>query len=119
MVWAISSGRPTRPSGTVAAKLAFFSGVPVKRSSIPVSMGPWAARLMRTPDAAASSADGAGATVARRHHPYFMLHAEQCTQDIDIDRRSVGFCGLSVTGPVCPRSSTIDSNVQMTKVCDA
>src|SRR5580704_6447114 len=29
MAWAISSGRPTRPSGTVAAKPAFFSGVQV------------------------------------------------------------------------------------------
>src|SRR5580704_16225447 len=56
MVWAISSGRPTRLSGTVAAKPAFLSGVPVKRSSIPVSIGPGATRLMRTPDAAASSA---------------------------------------------------------------
>src|SRR5580658_154280 len=56
MVWAISSGLPTRLSGTVAAKLAFLSGVPVKRSSIPVSIGPGATMLMRTPDAAASSA---------------------------------------------------------------
>src|SRR5580692_1268292 len=40
MVWAISSGRPTRLSGTVAAKPALLSGVPVKRSSIPVSIGP-------------------------------------------------------------------------------
>src|SRR5580692_845361 len=56
IVWAISSGRPTRLSGTVAAKLAFFSGVPVKRSNIPVSTGPGATRLIRTPDAAASSA---------------------------------------------------------------
>src|SRR5580692_10042234 len=56
MVWAISSGRPIRLSGTVAARPAFFSGVPAKRSSIPVSMGPGATTLMRNPDAAASSA---------------------------------------------------------------
>src|ERR1700686_804715 len=56
MVWAISSGLPTRLSGTVAAKLAFLSSVPVKRFSIPVSIGPGATMLTRTPDAAASSA---------------------------------------------------------------
>src|SRR5579862_6432372 len=56
MVWAMSSGLPTRLSGTVAAKLAFLSTVPVKRFSIPVSTGPGATTLTRTPDAAASSA---------------------------------------------------------------
>src|SRR5882757_7850198 len=56
MVWAISSGLPIRLSGTVAASPAFLSAVPVKRLSIPVSMGPGATRLMRTPDAAASNA---------------------------------------------------------------
>src|SRR6266853_6726808 len=56
MVWAISSGLPTRLSGTVAARPAFLSSVPAKRFSIPVSIGPGATMLMRTPDAAASSA---------------------------------------------------------------
>ena len=42
MVWAISSGRPTRLSGTVAAKSTL--AVPVKRSSIPVSIRPRATR---------------------------------------------------------------------------
>src|ERR1700738_3660896 len=56
MVWAISSGLPTRLSGTVAAKPAFLSAVPVNRFSIPVSIGPGATMLTRTPDAAASSA---------------------------------------------------------------
>src|SRR5580704_19530393 len=56
MVWAISSGRPTRLSGTVAASAAFLSAVPVNRFNIPVSMGPGATMLMRTPDAAASRA---------------------------------------------------------------
>src|SRR5216684_3882556 len=56
MVWAISSGLPTRLSGTVAAKPAFLSAVPAKRLSIPVSIGPGATMLMRTPDEAASSA---------------------------------------------------------------
>ena len=40
MVLAISSGLPTRLTGTVAARLAFLSAVPVKRFSIPVSIGP-------------------------------------------------------------------------------
>jgi hypothetical protein len=56
MVSAISSGLPTRLSGTVAAKPAFLSAVPAKRFSIPVSIGPGATMLMRAPDAAASSA---------------------------------------------------------------
>ena len=56
MVLAISSGVPTRLSGTVAARLAFLSGVPVKRFSIPVSTGPGETMLTRIPDSAASSA---------------------------------------------------------------
>src|SRR5580704_6615957 len=56
MVLAISSGLPTRLSGTVAARLAFLSVVPVKRFSIPVSTGPGETMLTRTPDAAASRA---------------------------------------------------------------
>src|SRR5947207_9186655 len=56
MVSAISSGLPTRLSGTVAARPAFLSSVPVKRFSIPVSIGPGATMLTRTPDEAASSA---------------------------------------------------------------
>src|SRR5207245_1224708 len=56
MVWATSSGAPTRLSGTVVIKPAFLSSVPVKRFSIPVSIGPGATALTRTPDPAASSA---------------------------------------------------------------
>src|SRR6266481_8035469 len=56
IVCAISSGLPTRLSGTVAVRPAFLSSVPVKRFSIPVSIGPGATRLTRTPDGAASSA---------------------------------------------------------------
>ena len=44
MVSAISSGHPARLSGTVAAKPAFLSGVPAKRLSIAVSIGPGATR---------------------------------------------------------------------------
>ena len=56
MVWAISSGRPIRFVGTVATSPAFFSSVPVNRVSIPVSIGPGATTLTRTPDPATSSA---------------------------------------------------------------
>src|SRR5438094_5882470 len=56
MVWATSSGAPTRLSGTVVIKPTFLSSVPVKRFSIPVSIGPGATALTRTPDPAASSA---------------------------------------------------------------
>src|ERR1700682_2807174 len=104
IVWAISSGLPTRLSGTVADRAAFLSSEPVKRFSIPVSIGPGATMLTRTPDAAASSAadlvspstacllaayiDAPAAPVAvcrrhvddaaaslGKHHAHLMLHA--------------------------------------------
>ena len=53
---AISSGRPARFIGTPATSPAFRSALPVKRLSIPVSTGPGAAALTRTPNAAPSSA---------------------------------------------------------------
>ena len=56
MVWAISSGLPTRLSGTPAIKLAFLSSVPVNRVSMPVPIGPGATTLTRTPAPAASRA---------------------------------------------------------------
>jgi hypothetical protein len=43
-------------SGTVAARPAFLSSVPVKRFNIPVSIGPGATMLTRTPEEASSSA---------------------------------------------------------------
>src|SRR5713226_7486153 len=116
MVSAISSGLPTRLSGTVAAKPAFLSAVPAGRFSIAVSIGPGATMLMRTPEAAASSAadlvspstcmlarrvyggaSSASMAVGRRHvddaaaslgkhHEYLMLHAEQRTQDVCVER---------------------------------
>ena len=49
-------GRSRALSGTPAIKPAFLSSVPVKRFSIPVSIGPGATALTRTPDPAASSA---------------------------------------------------------------
>src|SRR5712691_10902796 len=52
----ISSGLPIRPSGTVDTSAALFWGLPVKRSSMPVSVGPGATALTRTPEAAPSSA---------------------------------------------------------------
>src|SRR4029453_10559870 len=53
---AISSASPMRPSGTVLPSAAFLSAVPVKRLSMPVSVGPGATALTRTPELAASSA---------------------------------------------------------------
>jgi hypothetical protein len=43
-------------SGTVETSPAFLSAIPVKRPSIPVSFGPGATALTRTPEAATSSA---------------------------------------------------------------
>ncbi len=56
MVCAISSGVSTRFISTPETKAAFFVAVPVKRFSIPVSIGPGATTLTRTPDSVASSA---------------------------------------------------------------
>src|SRR4029077_11079641 len=56
IVSAISVGVPRRLSGTPATNPAFRSAEPVNRSSIPVSTGPGATALTRTPDAAPSSA---------------------------------------------------------------
>src|SRR5947209_1125552 len=56
MTWAISSGSPTRLSGTPAIKAALRASVPVNLVSMPVSIGPGATTLTRTPDPAASSA---------------------------------------------------------------
>ena len=44
------------PIGTVVTSAALFFGVPVKRLSMPVSVGPGATALTRTPDPATSSA---------------------------------------------------------------
>src|SRR5271169_3832740 len=56
MASAISSGFPTRLSGTVETRPAFLSALPVKRLSISVSVGPGATALTRTPEPATSSA---------------------------------------------------------------
>src|SRR5258707_12966421 len=53
---AISPGSPTRPRGTVLASAAFPSAVPLKRLSMPVSVGPGPTALTRTPERAPSSA---------------------------------------------------------------
>src|SRR3979409_235686 len=53
---ATSSERPSRPSGTCFARAALFSDVPVKRVSMPVSVGPGATAFTRIPDLASSSA---------------------------------------------------------------
>jgi hypothetical protein len=53
---ATSSERPSRPSGTCVARAALFCAVPVKRVSMPVSVGPGATAFTRIPDLASSSA---------------------------------------------------------------
>src|SRR5271169_6605978 len=53
---ASSSERPRRPIGTPVIRADLFSGVPVKRVNMPVSVGPGATALTRTPDLAVSSA---------------------------------------------------------------
>jgi hypothetical protein len=52
IVRAISSGRPARLTGTPETNAALLSSVPVNRASIPVSIGPGATTLTRTPDSA-------------------------------------------------------------------
>ena len=56
MAWAISSGVPTRLIGSSLTRLALPSPPPVKRFSIPVSIGPGATTLTRTPALATSFA---------------------------------------------------------------
>src|SRR6202030_3942654 len=53
---ASSSERPRRPIGTVVIRDALFSGVPVNRVNMSVSVGPGATRLTRIPDLSFSSA---------------------------------------------------------------
>ena len=53
---ATSSERPRRPIGTPVTRAALFSGVPVKRVNMPVSVGPGATPFTRIPDLAVSSA---------------------------------------------------------------
>ena len=55
---ATSSGSPTRLRGTHEIRPAFPSSLPVKRSNIPVWIGPGAMLLTRTPNPAASDAAG-------------------------------------------------------------
>ena len=124
MVLAISSGVPTRLSGTVAARLAFLSAVPVKRFSIPVSTGPGENHVNPYPRFGGfergrlsesfncmlarcvyGRAGSASMTVRRRnvddastslgkHHAQLMLHAEQRAQDVCVEGRGIGFRGL-------------------------
>src|SRR5260370_38890081 len=116
---AMSAGSPTRPSGTVFRSAAFLSAVPVKRLSMPVSIGPGATALMRTPtrcfqrrrlchafdgvlapdiDRGARSTfvpvgrgyvDDAAATL-RLHHAQLVLHAEQRAKHIGVEGGCVG-----------------------------
>jgi hypothetical protein len=53
---ASSSERPRRPNGTVVTSAALFSGVPVKRVNMPVSVGRGATTFTRIPALAISSA---------------------------------------------------------------
>src|SRR2546423_1851465 len=68
MASAISSGFAPRLSGTEAKKAAVWSGVPVRRSSIAVSVGPGATTLTRTPKGAADAGDPTGDQHDRRAH---------------------------------------------------
>ena len=121
---ASSSVRPRRPIGTVVVSAALFSGVPVKRVNMPVSVGPGATPFTRIPDLAISSAtdlvnafDGVLAAdidggprrtlvpVSRRdvdnataalslHDAHFVLHAQDYAENIGVERRGVAFRGL-------------------------
>src|SRR5260370_31406588 len=54
-----------------------------------------------------------------KHHAHLMLHAEQRTQDICVERRGVGFCSLfRHRARLALSSSAIDSNIQTAKARD-
>src|ERR1700683_3687995 len=76
------------------------------------------------------SAGSANMTVGRRHvddaaaslgkhDAHLMLHAEQRTQDVGVESRSVGFCSLFRHRARFPLSSSaIDGGIQTTKARD-
>jgi hypothetical protein len=120
---ASSSERPRRSIGTVLIRAALFSGVPVKRVNMPVSVGPGATAFTRIPDLAISSAtdlvmpstacllptyggprrtlvpvgrgdvDDAAAAVSL-HGAHFVLHAQDHAENIGVERRRIAFRGL-------------------------
>src|SRR5712692_10352206 len=54
-----------------------------------------------------------------QHHPQFMLHAEQRTQDVCVEGRGVGFCSLLRHRAWCAiGSSIVDRNIQTSETLD-
>ncbi len=54
-----------------------------------------------------------------QHHPQFVLHAEQRTQDVCVEARGVGFCSLLRHRAGCAfGSSIIDRNIQASETLD-
>src|SRR5712671_6974625 len=54
-----------------------------------------------------------------QHHPQFMLHAEQRTQDVCVEGRGVGFCSLLSHRAWCAfGSSIVDRNIQTSETLD-
>jgi hypothetical protein len=124
MVLAISSGLPTRLSGTVAARPAFFFGSSGKAIQHPSLDWTWGDHINPCPRCGGfersrlrealdrmlarciyGRASGANMTVGRRHiddasaslgehHAQLMLHTEQRAQDVCVEGRGVGFRGL-------------------------
>jgi hypothetical protein len=139
---AISSSLPARFSGTPATSPAFLSELPVNRSSIAVSIGPGATALIRTPNAAPSSAadlvnpstaclrpcramprraamahgrrqvDDAAASL-RLHHPLFVLHTQKHTEYVGVEGGSVAFrCLLGYRPGLTFGAGVVDGNVE-------
>src|SRR5882724_9190747 len=55
-----------------------------------------------------------------KHYAHFVLHAEQRTQDVCIERRGIGFCSLFRHRGGCAfGSGAIDGSIQTTKARDS
>src|SRR3981189_3567680 len=104
---ACSSGRPRRPIGTPLTRAALFSGVPVKRVNMPLSVGPGATPFTRIPHRFGDAFDGVlaadidrgprrtlvpigrgdvdnAAAALSLHDAHFVLHAQDDAENIGV-----------------------------------
>src|ERR1700688_1938738 len=102
---ASSSERPRRPIGTPVTRAALFSGVPVKRVSMPVSVG-------------RGDVDNAAAALSL-HDAHFVLHAQDHAENIRVEGRGITFRGL-VRDRANPAfgAGIVHRDIETAKPCD-
>ena len=141
-------GLPMRLSGTPATSPAFRSSLPVNRFNIPVSIGPGATTLTRTPTPlpqvpptcqpfdrvlAGHVNRGAGCTdlavggrhiddaaaTLRKHHAQLMLHAQQRAEHVGVEGGRVALGGLLRQGTgLALGARVVDGHIQPTESRD-